>query len=59
MIGRAGCSGFDIGPITEAVRLQVLPNALPSPSFPDLCGREELRYEVKLSAATELITETP
>jgi hypothetical protein len=31
MIGTGRCSGSNIGPITEAVRVQVLPG----PSFPD------------------------
>lgn len=30
-----GCSGFNTGAITEAVRMQVLPQMLPGPSFLD------------------------
>lgn len=30
-----GCSGFNTGAITEAVRIQVLPQMLPGPSFLD------------------------
>lgn len=33
MIGRGGCSGFNTGPITEAVGLQELPYA-PRPKLP-------------------------
>lgn len=37
------CSGFNTGAITEAVRIQVLPQMLPGPSFLDgacVTGRE-------------------
>lgn len=58
-----GCSGFNTGAITEAVRIQVLPQMLPGPSFLDgACvtgGGGEPRYETKLPVSVKSIAETP
>lgn len=56
-----GCSGFNAGAITEAVRIQVLPPNAPWPRLSRwrLCHRGEPRYETKLPVSVKSIAETP